>query len=686
MFWVDKQSLLVIGLLALLFGMSHAYSQLQLNQLLVSYGIPPSLISQLKEVNVTYAGINYTILYKNSTPYFVVNTSSNNFVLNATSIYEIIRNITLAKSLSSINATLLANQMQRYQQSSAGPLYDCLFETGLASGLTCTPSNYCQSCQTVPVCRKVLVNTSGPTGVLGIGIEHFENAYDLLNSSYSAFYANLRNITSTNAAFKINALAAAFANISNITTNMYRNPIFPPVNVTPNMLATCINYPTLTSAPWFCTALGFCEALTFNYTLLNTMQNEINALKALPLSNQGIFAVAQNTSSTELLYIEPVLSKQRLSELQRLIATNLPNYNQTVTAVEQLLTEVNSSGLANQLIQAETYYGRLVNNYLTENLTQAVNKTAAVVENLTSTYRQLNASYAYVVGLASNNTARLIEAEITNPNQKGLVSLSFEELGINNEINKGGITNLTQIELEVQSIANKAKAYQTGSFSLVELARAIDGAFGRPIAYSLHLSYNSAIGLMPWAGALLSLIIGLLVVFALKFMQSYLVLKKRLVLNARTRRNWRVLFVLLGIAVIVYVIITFALVAYANAYAPFSAFSSAVHASNTIVILTNGTPSLNTLLCSSKLYSKILDLGKQPVAAYNIGGYCRIGNATVGTIDDCLNAFAVRNEPVIMITNSSSAGISLYSLYGTVLYYSGNASIISACYPEFLLN
>jgi len=119
-------------------------------------------------------------------------------VLNATSIYNIIRNYSINYTLAHTNFTLIASQMHRYLNSSSSQVTDCLHETGLDTGLTCTLANHCQSCEAVPVCQAVLINTSGPTGVFGLGIMKFEKQYNLLNSSEASFFAALQGINRTN--------------------------------------------------------------------------------------------------------------------------------------------------------------------------------------------------------------------------------------------------------------------------------------------------------------------------------------------------------------------------------------------------------------------------------------------------------------------------------------------------------
>ncbi|MEM3482786.1 MAG: hypothetical protein QW091_01095 [Candidatus Micrarchaeaceae archaeon] len=675
----------VVLAISLLLGYSHAYSLTQLNTLLVRYNVSPSLIASLKLVYINYSGVEYAVLYNNTVPYFIVNTSSDSFVLNATSIYDIIRNYTMENALAGINFSKLNTQMNKYQSSSSGPINDCLHETGLDTGLTCTLANNCDSCQVVPVCKDVLDNTSGPSGVVGLGIIKFENQYSVLNSSYNAFYSLLHGINSTNALLRIAGLESAFYNISNISSTLYQNPIFPPTNVTPNMLATCINYPTLTNAPWYCSAVGFCEQLTYNASLLNTMQNEINAINRSPLSNQQVYALAQKAGAIQLSYVYPVLSRQRYAALQTAINSSLGNYSVMINNVEGLLSHVNNSTMVSDLVLLEKSYSTLQNNYLTENISSAVNSTALLLNNLSALYEKVNGTYSRILNLASENTAKLLEAQLTNPMQTGLVNLAFQEMGLNSILSKGNLSNTANLQANLENVSAKAKAYGTAAFGLVEISRAIDGAFARPLAYALHMPYSSAVAASPLLGSLLSLIIGIVAILCLVFVRSYLSLKHKLVLNRRTARNWRLLTYIAILLLIVYVLATYVVLVYANAHAPYSAFASAVANSKYVVIAINGTPTLNTYSCASSISAKASALGKNPVLVSFVGNLCKLGNNTM-SVSACMNYYSALNIPIILLTNSTGSGIGLYSLYGTVLNYFGNVSVMNACYPKLLLN
>ncbi|MFP3278464.1 MAG: hypothetical protein RXO43_02795, partial [Candidatus Micrarchaeota archaeon] len=101
----------IILLAFLLFGFAFASVPTQVYNLLSSYNVPNSIINTLTAVNITYSNNTYTALYSNNKLLFLVNDTSNNFVLNVTQIYLIIRNYTIANSYYSINKNVLLNYM-----------------------------------------------------------------------------------------------------------------------------------------------------------------------------------------------------------------------------------------------------------------------------------------------------------------------------------------------------------------------------------------------------------------------------------------------------------------------------------------------------------------------------------------------------------------------------------------------
>ncbi|MEM4064258.1 MAG: hypothetical protein QXR16_02195, partial [Candidatus Micrarchaeaceae archaeon] len=654
--------------------------------LLRSYNVSSSFINSLQQQNITYANTSYAALYGNGRLYLVYDPKTGSFLTNATQIFFIIRNYTIANSLKLADFPSLATLVSTYANTSAGPINDCLVETGLSRGLTCTLGNYCQSCQEVPNCDRAMYQTDGPNGPLGLGIMKFESQYDWLNSSYNNLYANVKSINVSNAQYKLSAINAELDNISNLTLTIYMNPIFPPTaNITASQLSTCIYYSNPATAPWYCVALGYCEFTSYNYTMLNRIMAKSFYINSLPITDTQIMSMAQNASSYTESVVVPVLNAQKFAFLGRILNTTLANYSAVYGTALLLLSHISNSSLANAVYAINSSYTSTVADYLSINLT-AQNKTLAQeFARLKSLTNSINATYSYMLGYARNNTALLLKAQLStqNPNPK-LAQLSLDELSINNEL-LGRISNVTAMENQLSGIRSYASKLATPGISLAALVRAIDAPFARSVAYSLNMPYDAAVASMPAFSALLSLLVGLIFILIIAFFYSRLKLKHRLRLSRHVRRNWRILFAIVGALVIIYAAATYAVAANANSFAPPSAFDSAIKGSQYVAIAINGTPSLSTYQCASIISEELLAAHKLPTIVSLSGNSCTVGNLTT-TANYCLDYYSSHSIPIIELRNSSVASIDIYYFYGSKMTISGNSTYMNACYPALLLN
>ncbi len=685
------RSLLLLSVLILLSMplAANAYSLPEVNALLASYNVPGALIAIVHPVNLTYNGISYLGMYNSSNPYFIVNITGNySLILNSTAVYNIIRNQTVNDSLSQAGFATLNQQMLLYEQSGAGAINDCLAETGLGTGATCTLANYCASCQVIPNCKSVLDQSGGPSGAFGEGITTFEGQYATMNTSFNAFNSATTGVGRTNVLQRVAQVDSAFANVTNLTQTIYLNPIFPPTsNVTPDVIAGCSSYVNQSVAPWYCNAVGYCESVGYNASKLAYISYLIGKIDKLPFSNTQIFALAENVSANESVYAYPILSQQRRAILNRILNVTVPNYTTLVNSSATLLGHINNSTLKGELDALMSTYKNTTTNFVFTNLTKA-NKTLGIqYAALQSEYTRLNSTYADLLSAAVNSTARILEAQLYSGTalSSQLSNLALAQLAINSQISAGGISNVTGLDAQVKAISAQAQQYSTSPLSFAEVARAIDSPFIRGLASSLGLSYPVAVGIAPMLGTLLSLIIGVFIVAALFFARSYLKLHHRLRPDKRTEQNWRKLTLMVIGLVVLYILVSYSLLASASASAPFSAFGSAYKSSSYLVVALNGTPTLNMTSCASKLSLEATQQNKTVVVASFTNNVCKVGNTT-SSVNQCLNFYAKTNIPVMILTNSTQSSLSLYSLYGTVLSVSGNSTVMGNCYVSMLLS
>lgn len=663
-----------------------AYSLNSVNSLLSSYNISSSVTNSLVPLNFSYAGKAYIGMYQSSTLKFMINvTGTYSVVLNATTIYDIIKDYTQTLAFSQANFTGLSGQMLKYQQSGAGAINDCLSQTGLSSGTTCNLTNYCASCQFIPNCKKVLDATHGAAGIFGKGIANFGTQYDALNASFIAFYNAISGINKSNALLRLASINSSFLSIKNITQSIHMNAIFPPTaDITPNVLAGCSSYVSESSAPWYCTSLGYCASVDYKSAFLTNVTLLLNKINTLPISSAQVFAIANATSNNEMNYLYPVLSQSKLEELNEILNKTTPNYLTVVNNSAILLTHISDSALSSSVMAIRSTYSYLIASYFTANLIQANLTLAEQYANLTTAYKRVNATYSYLISTAMNNTAKILELQLSGKTSSELGSLALAELTLNNAVTLQNITNSTPTRNQLMAIASKLASFSTYPISLTEIARAIDGPFIRTMGHGvLGLGYLGGVALAPLLGTFLSLIIGMLMIVALMFFKSYMKLHHKIAVNPRTHKHWRFVFILVGALIVVYLAITFILLSYANGSAPFGAFESAYASSKFVVIAVNGTPTISQYTCASKLSATALAQNKQSVIASFSGTTCKVGNAT-STVDSCMSFYAGSNIPVIILTTSATSRMSLYSLYGTVLSASGNDAQMNSCYVSLM--
>jgi len=670
-------------------GGIQAYSMQGVNSLLSQYGVPGSTITGLSTVNMTYSGGSYVALYSGAALYFLVNVTDANgyaFVLNQTAIFNVIRGHAVGDSLLHADFSALAAQMHAYEDSSASEINNCALETGVSTGNTCNASNACISCQEVPVCKKALSGTGGATGVMGTGIMTFERQYLLLNESLSAFYSAAKAANSSNAATELARVNTAFFNISNITRVMYQNSIFPPTpNITADVVSNCVYYLSSASAPWYCTALGFCENLDYNYTKLDYIRGLLDGINTLPISDGQTHEIAANASDNANRYVMPLVSKQQQARLAQLLNTTLPGYGRLVNDTGFLLGHVSNASLSLALVTLKANYANVTANYEKANMTLANRTLGAQYAALAKIYAKVNATYSSLTGQAKNNTEKLLELQLMGGASPDVANLAFQEFALNNALfSGGGLANLAPLRAETLSIAQRLSSYSTITVSLAEFARAADGPFIRAAASGLGMGYSEAVSLAPALGALLSLIIGAAVFALVLLYRSRMHRRHKVVLNHRTRRNWNLVLALLLALILLYALATYLLLSYASASAPIGLVRSALGSSNRLVIAINGTPTAGEYACANAIKAGLLAENRTSTVATFAGGLCNSENLT-GSVDACMGYYAGMNVPVVVLTENATQGISAYSLYGTVLRMSGPAGVMDSCYVQYLL-
>lgn len=670
----------------ILTSLSYAYSLQELNSTLYSYNVSPSLLKTLTYINITYNGDTYVALYKGSTPnlYFLINTTSSgfSFITNYNEIALLTDNETLMIALNQSRPVMnsLPALLGSYLNSSASTLNDCVIETGLNRGFTCTVENNCQSCLFVPNCNRVLYATNGPSGVFGEGIISFEASYNLLLASESTFYTSIANITASNADSFRNKINSAISTIILTTGNFSNNPIFPaPSSANFGLCGTAAGASTsnlsTTTGPSYCNAIGYCESLTYNTTLSSRLSSAIAEFNNAPFSSQQLLTLANNASSLENQYVIPTMRKEKLAALNKFLTSNLSDYNTTVNASALLLSHTYNSLLSASLYALQSNYTYIEENYLSANLNVYNRSLYNGLKNLTVIYNQVNATYAAILAKAKYNTASLMAIQLESPAAITPINLSYQELSLNNMITSR-IDNTTAIDSNLSRISAAAESYIGPTISLVGVARAVDGPFAVLMGKALGLSYSSGMGLAVLFSVILSLIISAIVFILFYYLYYNLKKTKRLLINSKTKRNWNSLFIILIAGIVTYLILTYLFASAASSSPSISAFSASLSSSKSVVIAVNGNASSALSNCASKIADSVNALGETPIMANITSSACTI-NGKKST--SCISPYFYNNTPVVILSNGVYPEMKMYSFYGTMLFVSGNSNFMSLC-------
>ncbi len=682
----NKYAIFAIAILAF-YSSASAYSP-QILSFFNTYNITPSTTNSLSSVGIVYSGKSYLEFFSGGHPYVLLNTtdaSAYSFVLNTNTISSIIRNNTIQESLGGLNFAQIASEITAYMSTSASSLNDCLAETGLDRA-TCTLSNYCQSCGLVPACNKVLFATGGPSDTFGEGIMTFQQQYSQLAQNLSILYNATSNATSSTAIPDVGRVNFAFNNISLLTNEIYQNPIFPPpttVNLNNcNGIGTTTLNTSLSGAPWYCNAVGFCQFLTYNYTKLSVVQNLVNTMDQNAPTPASIYAQAQSINKTESEVITPILVSEKTSQLNSILNTSLTDYQSEVNKSQALLLHINNASLSDTLSIVESRYKTMTSGYLSINLSAYAPSVSDALSNLTLLYNKEYPLYLRISSEAKNNTGFIIAIQSTGVNPE-TSSLAFQEDQINSEVSSQ-ISNPSSVLSSLAKIKNESNSLATYAFGPSDIARGADGPFASALSRALGLPYAAAVASMPAFATIPSIIIGLFLFSMLYLFYRSLRKANRIKITRHSSRAWALLFALALFLVAIYAIITYAYASQANFSAPIQTFLQATSSSKSIGIVVNGTESPGIASCVSVLQSTIQSLGKKANLAYVSGNSCTFENKTE-SVGSCLDSLVGSSTPFISLTNSSTASMHAYSMYGTALYSSGNSGEMASCYPSFLL-
>ncbi len=678
--------LLPFALLAMAFafsGMAYA-SQPAINASLQSFlaeYLPNSTIA-----NYSYISSGNFIIMQSSNNYMVLSKNPYSFVTNSSVAYNVIKNYSMAlysrnltEAISALNKSVTA-----FVTQSMPSINECLLHTGINMSNTCTVSNFCYPCMQVPACSNLLSNTSTQP-IATSAISNFSNQYHIYEKAFAGFSNAVSNSNSSNAYMHINAIISNASLIASVPSALLYNPLFPvPHGFNTSLFKTCPYFVTL-SSPWYCQSLSFCNRINFNSTLLAEISNEINAIKAIPISNQKMQSAANAAVALANSYIEPVLQARKANAVTELVDRLSPLYKAAMnnaTAALSVSADPQLAAMANQLTAA---FNNLSSNGIYMNLSNANSSIMKLLNEMMPISSNILSSYYMLANESKKLEALALKAELNYPSNAKIAELAAkaQEYGImlSNSINS---SQMPMLKANMSLIGNSLNSFGN-PFTMPMLVKSTDGWFASVLAYLIPGSIQSKISLAPFYAALFPFIIGIALLLLLyQLTYARLSRKKRIKATKDVKHAWMKLFLVLFIIVAIYSYVTFAYASQANSFLPVSGFLNSLHNPHLVILVNqNYAFNISVMSCVASIEQSMRNETNVSIIAEHNMQCNTLSNSSVGSVD-CLNPLLLRGIPVVLI-NENGSYVSYKGMYGNMLYASGPATIGSSCTLAYLL-
>ncbi len=678
--------LLPFALLAIAFafsGMAYAApsaTSTSLQAFLAEY-IPNSTIA-----NYSYISSGSFVIMQNGNNYMVVSRNPYSFVTNSSTAYNALMNYSLALYNRNLTADIytLNASVTSFVGQSMPSINECLLHTGINMSNACTASNFCYPCQQVPACSSLLSNTSTQP-IATSAISNFSTQYYIYEKAFAAFSSSVSQVNSSNAYLHINAITSNASTLASVPAALLHNALFPvPSGFNMSLFKSCPYFVSL-SSPWYCQSLNFCSRINFNSTLLAEISNEINAIKAIPLSSQKIYSDANAAVALANSYIEPVLQARKANAVAGLVNKLAPLYNSAMdnaTAALSVSADPQLSVMANQLSSA---FKNLSNNGIYMNLSNANSSIMKLVNEMAPLSSNILSSYYMLVNESKKLEALALKAELNYPSNAQIAEFAAKAqaygLLLSNGINS---SQLPVLKANMSLISNSLNALGS-PFTLAMLVKSTDGWFASLLAYLIPGSIQSKMALAPFYAALLPFLIGIALLLLL-YRLTYVRLsnKKRIKPSKEVKHAWLKLFLVLFIIVVIYSYITFAYASQANSFLPVSGFINSLHSPHLAILVNqNYAFNISVMSCVASIEQNMHNETNVSIIAENNMMCNMLSNSSVSSVD-CINPLLLRGIPVVLI-NENGSYVSYKGMYGNMLYASGPATIGSSCTLSYLL-
>jgi len=686
---VNKNIYLIAIMLSFALLLSvHAAS---LNGYLSTY-LPNSLISNSSFYKQSFNSNSYVVMQlPGANNRFLINSNASSnytFVTDPLIINNVLTPFIDARAYPSA-ATLnsLNSSIREYMQYSHANLSDCLQETGLNAN-TCTFQNNCVSCQSIPVCKKVLDAIGGVNSTFGLGIMNISIQYGILNNSYKGFESTLSSINKNNAGTVVSQLYTITQNLSTVQNEFDENPVFPPPFGT--SFADCNSGGNPFNQPWYCTAVGYCYSVPFNTTKLSNIQGTLSTLEASLPSQAGLASISANSTALATSYLNAYTEQKNGNSFNSMISALTPQYNLIVNNSQTLLLKYNNASLGSSIQTLIIEFKAIQKLGVNQSIGVANKTLTALIANSTSIYKNANATYYQLYGISQNNTGTILADQLSYEQVPSrLASLANQQQNINLEL--GSRINSTQIAAilpTAQSIRVESAVF-VAPLTISYLIKEFDSSFIYSILSNSNSYAPSRIASAPLYAAIESFIIGMLVILVIYIITYFRIIRKgKMKNNKKMQTRWIIIFVALFIIVLIYTYATYAYASNANNFLPFNYFLNSVRTNSNVYIALNESAASNASIasCTNTLQSYLSKAGKT-VQTIKLSNYSCVSGSNISVLGlNCYVDILSADKPVILISQSQNNELVYKGLYGTVLYAQGSVATGSQCTLASIFN
>ena len=676
---------IIIAVSMLIFVQANAQGISSNMQSFLSTYIPNSTINSSTFYNLTFSGRPYSVMQISPYRFILVNLSSPySIVLNYSAAYPVFQNFIVNHF--SPNETLINNLQSNvtalYNQSKAN-LALCITYTGLNYTIANSSMPITYGCTYLSGCTSVLANQE--TAIfMEKGLQNFYNSYTAYNSSYAKFESLYSSINPSNSRTYLSQILNYTTTIGNTPASMQYNQLFPPpAGFNMNLYKNCPVVVTL-SSPWYCQIMSYCPSPNFNSTNTKNILNIDSSLGSLPISNSSIRAIAKNATVLAAQYVEPVLQSEYGAEFKALVNYTRPLYDAALSNASYISSKVYNSTLANLVSQMNNTYIHIINLGTNQNMSVSNRTISYMINEVESTYRNISRVYYSTFNEAVVGSGVILSAELNRPNDKNVLSLASQQQGVLAEfsapMNYSELNNVSSTEAV---LSKSAKAY-SAPYSMPVFVKSVDGWFMNSLAFIIPGSISAKMAAAPFYAALLSFIIGIVLLFLFyKFTYAKLSKKHRIKKDSKVKRSWMMLFAALFVAVLIYAFVTYAYAAGTNSFMPLSVFTSSVYSSHHMVAVLNQSYMSNTSVasCITQLQSN-LAANKANLTLITEHNYTcdSLSNSKISSSPNCYNQLLGSGEPFVSINTNTTTHISYKGAYGNELSAGGSAVLGSECY------